>query len=114
MDASLPEIVASGQLYTVIDSLHATKYLAVACFALLVYDYILTLEQEASNSTFAQSVFYNLRSCSIGKTLLESEIHYNESSILPGKHPFDIVRTMRVCSLSLESLFTSNKLSVGP
>ncbi|KAL5499237.1 hypothetical protein ACEPAH_1755 [Sanghuangporus vaninii] len=46
MDTSLPEILASGQLYTVIDSLQSTKYLAVACFALLVYDYFLTLEQE--------------------------------------------------------------------
>ncbi|KAL5522497.1 hypothetical protein ACEPAG_8513 [Sanghuangporus baumii] len=46
MDASVPEILASGQLYTVIDSLQSTKYLAVACFALLVYDYFLTLEQE--------------------------------------------------------------------
>ena len=48
MDVSLPEILVSGKLYALLDSLQSTKYLAVACFALLVYDYFLTLEQEVS------------------------------------------------------------------
>lgn len=45
-DASPISLLLSGQLYTMLDSLQSTKYLAVACFALLVYDYFLTLEQE--------------------------------------------------------------------
>ena len=39
-------LLLSGQFYTMLNSLQSTKYLAVACFALLVYDYFLTLEQE--------------------------------------------------------------------
>lgn len=46
MDSSLSTILFSGQLYPALDSLQSTKFLAVACFALLVYDYFLTLEQE--------------------------------------------------------------------
>ncbi|KAI5122116.1 hypothetical protein M0805_002238 [Coniferiporia weirii] len=45
-DSPLLSILASGQLYTVVNSLQSTKYLAVACFTLLVYDYFLTFEQE--------------------------------------------------------------------
>ncbi|EJC98291.1 uncharacterized protein FOMMEDRAFT_162057 [Fomitiporia mediterranea MF3/22] len=44
--SSLAGVLASGQMYTMLNSLQSTRYLAVACFALLVYDYFLTLEQE--------------------------------------------------------------------
>lgn len=46
MDATLEQVLARGQLYEMLEAHQSTKYLAVACFALLVYDYSLTLEQE--------------------------------------------------------------------
>ena len=44
--AGLASYLTSGDFYNAIDSLQSTKYLAVACFGLLVYEYLLTLEQE--------------------------------------------------------------------
>lgn len=45
---TLEQILLSGELYEYVKSLQSTKYLAVACFSLLVYDYLLTLEQEVT------------------------------------------------------------------
>ena len=39
-------ITSVSELDTMVAGLQSSKYLAVACFALLVYDYFLTLEQE--------------------------------------------------------------------
>ena len=44
---SIPIAISSvSELLTMVDGLQISKYLAVASFALLVYDYFLTLEQE--------------------------------------------------------------------
>lgn len=61
-------LLLSGGFYTMLDGLQSTKYLAVACFALLVYDYFLTLDQEVSQQKFHDrmpSLIDNIRlSCS--------------------------------------------------
>ena len=41
---------SGGGIFTAIESLQSTKYLAVACFGLLVYEYLITLEQEVRNT----------------------------------------------------------------
>lgn len=47
-DASVVSLVTSGELLVLVDSVQATKYLSVACFALVAYEYLLTLDQEIS------------------------------------------------------------------
>ncbi|PAV15168.1 hypothetical protein PNOK_0892900 [Pyrrhoderma noxium] len=54
---------SGGGIFTAIESLQSTKYLAVACFGLLVYEYFITLEQEIKlfwrpNITITRVLFF--------------------------------------------------------
>lgn len=63
MDISDPrafeQILVSGRLDEYLGSLQSTKYLAVSCFCLLVYDYVLTLEYEVSEYELVSDVSDN-------------------------------------------------------
>lgn len=50
MDAptALSSLLASGDLVELLSSVQSAKYLCVACFGLLVYDYLLTMDEEVS------------------------------------------------------------------
>lgn len=92
--ATLEQILEFGEPDEYIKSLQSTKYLAVACFALLIYDYLLTLEQEVRRIMVLGMQFVTK---DLDATILAEKADYHKGLILSREYLNSTLRAS-VCS----------------